>query len=187
MDRDAFTELSVWKGTPVTLKKLSKDAGFDFYSAEKGSSIIRSIVEFITFSGYFLSVFVLLILAIATINLNTMSFLERRKEIGTMLAIGFKPRFVNSILVLEAVFLGFIAFLLPLGVFELAKLLLGSGVFIREIAVVFAGRPFILTNDAATALSGLAVITAAMLLSAVFPMYLSTRVNPVEVFQESED
>lgn len=71
------------------------------YVDESWSPYSAGTMEFLHFMGYFLGFLLFSAVGFSLANLLILSFLERRSEIGTLKAIGFRPHQIRWIFVLE--------------------------------------------------------------------------------------
>lgn len=187
LDPDDATELAVW-GLPLAkLRELAKASGYSCTTAIQSFDIMNGIVQMIQFSGGFLALFVLVILVISTINMNLMSFMDRKKELGTLIALGFKGRYINAMMMLELLFLVLIPYVLSLGSFALLSSFFPKGLAMGKLSVQFAGGELYPSLSPSIALIALAVVCLAVLLSSLYPISLTTKLNPIDAFEESEN
>ena len=132
------------------------------------------------------NVAVLLVAFVAMIiitNTLLISVMERKKEIGTMRAIGARKGFVTAMFTYEIVLItlvfGIIGQLLGIGVLEFVSLLnIKAGNFLVE--VLFAGpvlRPVI---NVSTLIVNLAIVIAIGILANLYPVFVALKIQPVE-------
>jgi len=145
---------------------------------------VYGIGDFVSFMGLLLESFILTILVVASLNINMMGFLERRREIGAMMAMGAKPRWTVVLLFGEMIAFSTVAFLVSLLVYVILVAVFSAGFDFGELAVMFAREPFKMHVVPVSLLYAYITVAAAMILSAIYPAYLTTRIDPVEVFRE---
>jgi len=180
-------EVAVWDENPVheeALKVLAGREEIQFFQAEEGFGAVYGIVDFVSFMGLLLESFILTILVVASLNINMMGFLERRREIGAMMAMGAKPRWTVVLLFGEMIAFSTVAFLVSLLVYVILVAVFSAGFDFGELAVMFAREPFKMHVVPVSLLYAYITVAAAMILSAIYPAYLTTRIDPVEVFRE---
>lgn len=194
LEEGAATDIAVWDRDKRHEKEISlhaKEHGFQFFFGEQGFEVIWGIIEFIFFIGTFIEIFILVILIVATFNLNMMGFSERRKEIGTMYAIGAKSRWIVGLLLSEMIIFSIFAFgssiLLYLIVTIFTAKFTANGIKLGGgLGLAFAGAKIHLKLIPSTALIAFVSIIVTMIASSIYPIYLTTKINPVEVFREAE-
>lgn len=190
LEEDAATDLAIWDGPPAAetaLKRLARRHGLQFFHGEHGFEVIWGIIEFIYFIGVFLELFILVVLIVTSFNLNLIGFAERRKEIGTMYALGAKPRWIAGLLLAELVIFAVTAFGCSLLVYFLLSLVTSHGLTLGAgLGLAFAGAKIHLQLVPATAGVAFLAIVGTMLVSSSYPVYLTTKINPVAVFNEAE-
>ena len=77
------TDLAIWSLHPkeiYLLKNMAKESGYQFFRGEQGFEVIWGVIGFVNFAGGFIKIFILTILAVATLNLNLLGFAERQKR-----------------------------------------------------------------------------------------------------------
>ncbi len=186
-DRVLYTELAVWDEEEKFAKefrRLSEKHEHQFFYAERGFGSLYGIVEAMEFVGNFIQVFILIIIFISTFNMNLLSFFERKKEIGTMLAIGARTAWVGTLLFSEVVVFTIVVFIGSILVYGAACLGLSGGVDFGTLSIFFSDHRFYPQLVPASILPSFAVILATMLSSMAYPLFLSLRLDPVEIFRE---
>lgn len=116
-------------------------------------------------------------------NTLLISVMERKKEIGTMRAIGARKGFVTAMFTYEIVLItlvfGIVGQLLGIGVLEFVSLLnIKAGNFLVE--VLFAGpvlRPVI---NVSTLIVNLVIVIAIGILANLYPVFVALKIQPVE-------
>jgi ABC-type antimicrobial peptide transport system permease subunit len=166
------------------LEALAKKYGLIFFSAEKSFGILDGIVSFISIISAFICAVVIIILFVSSFNLNMMSFFERQKEIGTMYSIGAKPGWINLLLLCEMFVFSSFCSILSIAVYYALSLSFHEGFGVGPLEPAFAGSNFIFMLSLPAIAYSYAVILAVMALSAWYPIYLTYKINPVEVFNE---
>lgn len=184
------TDLAIWSLHPrkiYILTNMAKESGYQFFRGEQGFEVIWGVIGFVNFAGGFIKIFILTILAVATLNLNLLGFAERQKEIGTILAIGAKPKWVVLLLLKEMILFSVLAFISSLFIYLVFVLGASGGIAVQGgLKLALAGNKFYPGLVFSSVLSALAAIVGTMILSSVYPIYLSTRIDPVEVFREDK-
>lgn len=188
-DAGECSEVAIWERDVKKLTQIKTiaeaDKNYAFY-AEGGYALIESINGLVKFMGYFIGIFILAVLVISTFNINLMGFMERQKEIGTMLAIGAKPGWTIKLLVAEMIMFSVAAFVLSLGLYGGICAATSGGVDIGELGIMIAGAKLKMDIIWGSVATTFAAIIGAMAVSAVYPIYLTSKLNPVEVFREGE-
>ncbi len=151
--------------------------------------LLQSMIEMMSFFSYMFLIIILIALAFAIINTMTMAIMERKHEIGMLMAIGMIRRKIFSMIMLETLFLsvlgGFIGLTLSYAVvayFSHYGLNLGSMAggmdYIGYDSVVFfkVTDVFYLTSFV------LVAITA--VLSSISPSIKALKLNPVEAIRD---
>ena len=183
------TDIAIWDESGAytsQVQKLSKQLNLQFFEGPKGYGIVWGLVEMLNFFGGSLAFFILVILVVATINLNMLGFFERQKEIGAMVAIGAKPGWIVALLVTELIVFATVVFAAALIFYMLMVVSSVSGLDMGEMNSFFAGKIFYLDLVPGSIISGYLTIIITMLISSIYPIYLTTKINPVEVFREAE-
>lgn len=184
-----YTEVSIWERDVEKLKKIrtiAKDNKYQAYYSDEAYGVIQGIVEFTEFLGYFIAIFIVIVTAIAMFNINIMGYMERQKEIGTMMAMGAKPGWVMRLMAIEMGSFGTIALGISLAVYGALGLIFSSGVSFGPLSLLFSGQKFEFIIVGSAAVTVTAVVALSMIFSIVYPLYLTNRLNPVEVFREGE-
>jgi ABC-type antimicrobial peptide transport system permease subunit len=185
--RVCYTEISVWDPAGKysrDLMSLADKYHAQFFYAEKGFGALYGIVEAMRFVGNFIEVFTLLIIIISLFHLNLIGFFERKKEIGTILALGAKPRWVIKLLLSEMLFLAAFGFIAAFVIYVIIMEAFSGGIDFGKLSIIFAGKPFLLGLSLPAVLEAGAIIFLTILSSIVYPAYLATRIDPVEIFRE---
>jgi ABC-type antimicrobial peptide transport system permease subunit len=180
-------EVSVWDNVQqnkINLQKIAKNYHLSFYNAENSFSILEGIVSFIGIIGGFICLVVIIILFVSTFNLNMMSFFERQKEIGTMYSIGAKPLWINMLLLCEMFLFSSICYGLSIVLYHILTVIFRSGLDFGALKPGFAGGNFYFSPSLAATIYSYVTIIIVMFLSAWYPVYLTYRINPVDVFNE---
>ncbi|MEX2803657.1 ATP-binding cassette domain-containing protein [Streptococcus sp. H31] len=89
------------------VSKYSKDARDNklvLTNSSQFSSMLQNIINIITIVLGFMSVLSLIVSGVMIMTVNSMSILERRREIGLLRAIGYSKGYVKTIFILENVF-----------------------------------------------------------------------------------
>lgn len=185
---DKVMEVAIWDNNykyEKNIKDIIKFKNINLFYAEKGFGTLYGISEFITFFGLVLQIIVLVVLIIATFNVNIISFFERQKEIGTILAIGAKPLWAIMLLLSELIIFSFIVSALSLSVYFIISLLIGNQIDLKGLSVILAGNKLSLTFIPISLLVANLAICCSLMLSALYPCYLTLKINPAEVFRET--
>jgi len=180
-------EIAIWDraGRHLhVLQKMAAAAGLQLFFAERGFGVLYGMVDIISFIGLILKTFVLIVLLVAGLNVNMMSYFDRQKEIGTLIAIGAKPGWVARLFFTELILFATAVYAASALAYSLLTALLHDGVGIGELATLFAGRDIYLSLVPSSLAIGYGIILCVILLSAAYPLYLSMKTNPVEVFRE---
>ena len=190
LEEDAATDLAVWDQTlqhETELKGLAKKHGLQFFYGEQGFEVIWGVIEFIYFIGIFIEVFILVVLVVSTFNLNMMGFFERKKELGTMYALGAKSGLIVSLFLMEMIIFTVVAFGCSVLLYLLISLVTARGLELGGgLGLAFAGAKVHLQLVPSVAFVAFLAIILAMIGSSIYPVYLTTKINPVEVFREAE-
>ena len=184
---DRLMEIAIWDKAGhylPELKKMADAAGLQLFCAENGFGVLYGMVDIINFIGLILKVFVLIVLLVAGLNVNMMSYFDRQKEIGTIIAIGAKPGWVARLFFTELIVFATAVYAASALAYFFLTAMLRGGVGIGELATLFAGRALHLSLVPSSLAIGYGIILCVILLSAAYPLYLSMKINPVEVFRE---
>jgi ABC-type lipoprotein release transport system permease subunit len=180
------TEIAVWNRDQALLEGLRTTAAAEtlqFSYADEIYNVVSGVIRFVAFLGKLIGIFILIVFTVATFNINIMSFMERRREIGTMIAIGAGPLWVARLLLTEMIGFGIISFTLSV----IAYVLIGAaagGVDFGEMGILFSNKPFTFTLVTSSAISTMMILISSLMISTVYPLYLAYRINPAEVFRE---
>ncbi|HNR87648.1 MAG TPA: hypothetical protein PKM65_04870 [Spirochaetota bacterium] len=183
------TEIAIWdfdERHSSAVRSIAKKHKMEFMYGEEIFAIIFGTVDFLHFLGGFLGVIILTILVVSTLNINMISFFERQKEIGTIIAIGGRARWVVTLLVSELVTFSTVAVIISIVIYLGLSAAMSIGVDFGESSVLFAGNRFYMGLVGKSVLPTYVTIVVTMLVSALYPIYLSTRINPVDTFREGE-
>jgi len=146
---------------------------------------LEMVIESFNLYTYIITGIILLALTFGIVNTMLMSVLERIRELGMLMAIGFNKRKIFSMIMLETFFLTLIG--CPLGLFIgwLSILILGTyGINIAIFSEGLASYGFSsiiypeLDNQIYWIVAIMCLITA--LLSAIYPAYRALQLNPAE-------
>ncbi|HNX59962.1 MAG TPA: FtsX-like permease family protein, partial [Spirochaetota bacterium] len=187
VDEGMCTEVAVWDRNPEKLSRLASLAaqcGLEFGYADELYGVVGGITRFIGFLGVIIGILIMVVFSVATFNINIMSFMERRKEIGTMVAIGADPGKVVRLFMLEMAGFGVISFGVSLMMYASLGWFMSSGVNFGELGLLFSDKPFMFSVPAQSVLITGAILAAALFISVLYPLYLVYRIDPVEVFRE---
>jgi ABC-type antimicrobial peptide transport system permease subunit len=186
LNPDDFTDVVVWdkKGQyKSALSKLARRYGLKFMNSEEAIGNTRGIVEFVRFIEIIIEIFIIIIFLISTVNLNLLSFFERKKELAAMLAMGFKPYKIEMILLLETALFSIISFLAAYFFFILITLFFSRGVSLPFIGTALANQNFIPGIDFISAMTAFSTVVLTVLLSMAYPVFLVRKIDPVQVFR----
>jgi putative ABC transport system permease protein len=187
LENGQYTETSIWSRSPgiiEAVKAISEKNNIQFYFADESYEIITGITGFISFLGRCIAFLIMLIFIVAAFNINVMGFIDRQKEIGTMLALGSKPLWIIQLLFSEMMIFSMGAFSVSVLLCAVVQLSFPGGVSFGEMGILFSDRNFIFRILTQGLLISFSSICGAMFLSAVYPAYLTFTMNPVEVFRE---
>jgi putative ABC transport system permease protein len=134
---------------------------------------------------YLLSLAFYFIIIIGIVNAMFMGIMERTREIGTMMAVGFKRKQIVMLFIYEGFFLSLIGALVgsivgALLVYTLNKI--GLPITAPGSSYKFMMRPWV--SGSWLAASSLTVIVCTSLVS-FWPAYRASRLNPVEALQST--
>ncbi len=180
-------EVCVWdndRQNKINLQKMSDKYHLTFFNAENSFSLIEGFASFIGIIGVFICIVVIIILFVSTFNLNMMSFFERQKEIGTMYSIGAKPLWINLLLLCEMFLFSSVCYILSIIIYWVLSLIFSSGLNPGVLRPGFAGGNFYFNASLSASIYSYIIILIIMFLSAWYPVYLTYKINPVEVFNE---
>lgn len=183
------TDIAIWDETRIhekKIKSLSDKLGCQFFPGAQGYGVVWGIVELLGFFGSAFALLILVILIVATLNLNMMGFFERQKEIGAMISMGAKPGWIVTLLVMENIVFSTVVFISAALFYLLLISLNTSGVDFGEMNSFFAGKTVFLSLVPSALINGYLTVVVTMLISAVYPIYLTSKINPVEVFREAK-
>ena len=182
-------EIAVWDKEgkyEKDLKKLAEENSLQYFQGTQGYGIVFGIVELLGFFGSSIAALILVILVVATLNLNMMGFFERRKEIGSLVAMGARPFWLVGLLLMEMVVFATLVFALACGFYFILTQTGGKGIDFGEMAVFFAGKKFTAGFELQSVVNGYLTILIVSFISSIYPIYLTTKINPVDVFREAE-
>jgi putative ABC transport system permease protein len=91
------------------LKSLKSSFESYFYYDEKINSVYLGTLGFLLAMGGFIVFLIGTAVSLTIINSLTMGIIERTKEIGTLRAVGFRPRAIEKVFILESLLLCFFA------------------------------------------------------------------------------
>jgi ABC-type lipoprotein release transport system permease subunit len=187
LDDGKIVEVAIWANNPThaeELNRLSHGAGLNFFYAEKAFGMLYGINEFVLFFGNVLQLTVLLILLVASFNINLMGFFERQSEIGTMIAIGAKPRWAVNLLLSELVIHAIIVSVVSMSFYVLVTQIFIGDMDLRNLSVLLAGYKLTFTLLPTSVVLANFSIILSLILSALYPMYLTTKINPAQIFMK---
>jgi ABC-type antimicrobial peptide transport system permease subunit len=187
VEEGAYTELSIWERDKSKLAGIQSVAGKvknEFYYADEAYFVISGVTGFVNFLGTLIGTFILIVFIITTFNVNVLGFMDRQKEIGTMLAIGARPVWVIRLLLSEMISFSVIAFGVSVAVYGSLSVLLPNGVSFGEMGILFSDKNFHFYPVLPAIAGALVSVMLAMFVSTVYPLYLTYKMNPVEVFRE---
>jgi ABC-type lipoprotein release transport system permease subunit len=161
----------------------------DIQPWQKLEPLLQSMIEMMSFFSYMFLIIILIALAFAIINTMTMAIMERKQEIGMLMAIGMTRGKVFSMIMLETLFLSIVGGLAGLVIsyglvayFSRFGLDLGSMAggmdYIGYDSVVF----FKVTDVFYFTSFVLVAITA--VLSSISPSIKALKLNPVEAIRD---
>ena len=168
------------------VKKKALSEGLQFFYSERGFNAIHGIIEFLQTIGAFISGFILIILIVSTINIQMMGYLERRGEIGTILAMGVSPPWIVMMFFLEMIIFASVVFFVSICLYVLFAFLFNHGIGFGEYSVIFAQHRFIPQFIPESAFWSYGAILAALFLSSLYPAYLAAKVNPALILSGSQ-
>ena len=161
----------------------------DMRTWEQLEPLLKSMIEMTAFFSYLFLIIILIALAFAIINTMTMAILERKREIGMLMAIGMTRGKIFTMIMLETLFLaivgGLVGLLMSYGLVEyyahygLDFGSMGSGMsYIGYDSIVY----FKVTDGFYLASFILVAITA--VLSSISPSIKALKLNPVDAIRE---
>ncbi len=189
LDDKETLELAVWDNDLShlkTVRQLAEQHHLELFFAEEAYSVSMGYMGLIRFVGTVLNIFILFMLVISSVNLNILNLFERQKEIATLVAIGADSKWITGLLAMEMFIFTLLAYAASMIVYLLTVSMLSGGVDLGSLNMMFGGSPFVLSVDLSSALFSFFFIAVIMQLSIAYPMYLASRLNPAEVFRESE-
>lgn len=182
-----YTDVVIWDSNGKYRKELKEMAGkynLKFMNSEETiGGGISGVISFVGFIESAIVVFIVIIFLITVTNLNLMSFLERKKEFASMLAMGFRPLKLQILLVSEMIIFSFTAFVISFCFFYALKAVLYKGIRLDFIRWALAGQNFFLNVTPGTILTAFTFVVSAVLASMAYPVMLIGKIVPVEVFR----
>ncbi len=153
--------------------------------SSKAGGFIMGTLDFYVKIFYVFIIILMLIVCILLVNLVIMMGLERRQEIGTLRAIGFKRGQVVRIMLYEIIFVSASACLLGGGMVSLIIYLLRNTVFaIQEPLSYMTGSEFIIHLDVSGLILVLIIVFVLSVLASLFPAVKIASTKPVETLKE---
>ncbi len=133
--------------------------------------------------------FVVFIAGVGLMNTMTMSVLERRDEVGIMMALGFTPRKVAGVFLTEGLVLGTIGAVIGVILASLASIpMITTGISFGTEAVSKLPFPIQQTMKGAITMNsiviGLAVGVLATIVGTLWPAIQASRMDPVEALRD---
>jgi hypothetical protein len=183
----AYEELAIWDPTgrhERALRELCKAGGEEFFRGVRGFGSIYGIVEAMYFVGAFIETVILLIFIAAMINLNLMSFFDRRREFGTMAAMGAKPRWILGLFLREQLLFCAASYAAGCLAYAAACAVGANGIELGTMDILFCGRPFVpvLLPESLPKVMAIVLVTSAV--SLAYPAWLAMALDPIEVMSE---
>lgn len=154
---------------------------------EQTGGFIMGGINFLSILFYYFTAVLLFIISILLINIISMTVLERRRENGTLRAIGFGRMKVAWLFLQEIQLL--------VGFFGLLGIVAGSGVVLSlgrkpiEFGLPISyltGRHFVFHYDPVRVFAVFCILYGVTLVVAFFPVYRATKVQPVELLKEEK-
>jgi ABC-type lipoprotein release transport system permease subunit len=162
---------------------------------EGATGFVGQFIHVLRFALYVAVLIILLVAIVIVNNSMVMATLERVSEIGTMRAIGAQKGFILRMFVLEAVVLALLSG--SLGALLGAQITL----FLQDVGIpaatqstqttevlifLFGGPRLYPTVAPSHLLFGLGVILVVGLVSALYPAFLATRIQPIQAMQTED-
>ncbi len=179
--RSIIVTMSILLGIAFLMSVFSTNA-FNATLMEKGpeniQALMRTNMEELHTRSIWLVSLSLLVCVVGIINAMLMSVTERSREIGTMKCLGALDRFVMELFLLESLMHGLIGSLLGVII----------GIFVMTFVFLFQyGRLIISFFPAVTllkyALISVVLGTVIAIVGAVYPAYVSARMEPAEAMR----
>ncbi len=138
----------------------------------------------------YVSIFIIFLVALVIIN-NSMiiATMERVGEIGTMRAVGARPRFILTLFLIETLILGAVSCAVGTLLAVILMNYLGSvGIPSNSDALtfLFSGPRLFPTLGTGNIITGFVTIIVVTILSTLYPAYLATRISPANAMRRSE-
>lgn len=143
---------------------------------------VKSMFDMIFF---FLSLIIFILVFFSILEIMSMAFFERIREIGTIRAIGTRRRQVFLLLLEEALILGIVGGIIGIG------LGWGIGAFLNNANVTYTPPsvaepvPLYFTLELANGTTPFLIVLVSTALSAVYPALRASRINVVEMLRYS--
>lgn len=166
-----------------------KNQKIDIKTWDMAEPLLKSMIEMMTFFSYMFLVIILIALSFAIINTMTMAILERKREIGMLMAIGMTKGRVFLMIMLETFFLsvtgGIVGLLLSyLIVSFYARHGLDLGAMGSGMSYIgYASTVYFRVNESFYVASVL-LIGITSLLSSIPASIKALKLNPVEAIRE---
>ncbi len=158
--------------------------GFEVHTWAEVAPFILQAMNRQNFVIQFIASAFMLLMLLGVANTMLMSVLERTREIGTMMAVGVRRRWVLSLFVIEALAIGSLGGILGAGAGAFVTRLLGR----RGIEMTAPGMsvPFTLVPQVGWSYLGFVVVLAASgaALFAIYPAVRASRLRPVEALAD---
>lgn len=177
------------KSIETYLKKvLKEEKNLRVLNWEKLLPGMKELIELDFASGWFFYGSLIVIIAFSILNTFLMSALERTKEFGVMLALGFQPHNISLLIIVEAIFLGLIGACLGILLGSLINMYFltygfsipGMEEFARQFNMPDRIYPKI---SLVTVFTGPIIVFGSTLLAALYPSFRIRKLRPVEAMR----
>jgi putative ABC transport system permease protein len=168
----SYSDLAFREWSPLIEESAHRDA-LTYVPAERVIQQSAGFVSFLTIINRVIQCITILILLAAIVNTVLMQIMERKREIGTLYAIGCPPKWVTLAIGIEYLVIEAMAILLSCGLYAAAILL--SALFPRTFSVSFSAMGVV---------SSVGLSTLITVIGITYPCFKASAMSVTELLRE---
>jgi len=182
--RQEFTDIAFYGGDINKVRKIARKYNLTVLPYNKALGFIQSSIKFLSILNNFIQLILFIILTVVLFNVIFMIILERKKEFGTLLAIGARNGFVTGLLILENIILTCTAFIISSVLYlSLCTFTTYNKLYFPLIGNIFTDGRLSISININTMLLSFIISLVVVVLASFYPAYKASKLNIIDILR----